>query len=627
MKPRAPPLLSTRLLDQVRERIRYMHYSFATEKVYLYWVRFFVRWSGHHDGGQMRHPRDIDAKGVEAFLTMLATERHVSAATHNQALSAILFLYREVLAIDLPWLNGINRPTRKPRIPTVMTQAEVAGVLAQMEDGITAVLAQLLYGTGMRLMEAMRLRIKDVDFARRLIIVREAKGGKDCVVMLPGALAPQLHRQLLAARAQWEADRQSQRGGVETPHALDAKYPRAGQSWAWFWLFPSPTLSIDPRSGVERRHHLYEDRVQRGAEKGGCTGRHCQTGVRAHLAPFVRHPPTAVWHRHPHRAGAARPFGCQHYHDLHPCAQGCRWRHVQSTGYAVVRFASTANAGRRYGAGCAASRAGQVLRENLHVTTADRPSADAPPLRLIAHLDMDAFYASVELLRYPQLKGLPVVIGGGRSAVQAALDALADNPDAQAGGNPRAYIPVDAFARLKDYVGRGVITTATYAARQFGIGSAMGLMKAAKLCPQAIQLPVDFEEYRRFSRAFKQIILDIAPRMENRGVDEVYIDFTEVSGGQREGGRVLARLIQKAFLRLLVSPALWVWRPTNCWPRWPASSTNPTASPSFTIKTCKAWSGRWLAARSTVLAPRQTPSCRATVSTPSASWRKKTSSG
>jgi DNA polymerase-4 len=167
------------------------------------------------------------------------------------------------------------------------------------------------------------------------------------------------------------------------------------------------------------------------------------------------------------------------------------------------------------------------------------------PIRRIAHLDMDAFYASVELLRYPQLNGLPVVIGGGRSAVQAALDVLADDPEAQAGGNPRAHIPVDAFARLKDYAGRGVITTATYPARQFGIGSAMGLMKAAKLCPQAIQLPVDFEEYRRFSRQFKQIIASIAPQMENRGVDEVYIDFTDVPGGQREGGRVLARLIQK----------------------------------------------------------------------------------
>ncbi len=158
---------------------------------------------------------------------------------------------------------------------------------------------------------------------------------------------------------------------------------------------------------------------------------------------------------------------------------------------------------------------------------------------------MDAFYASVELLRYPQLKGLPVVIGGGRGAVQAALDALADDPEAQASGNPRAHIPVEAFARLKDYVGRGVITTATYPARTFGIGSAMGMMKAAKLCPQAIQLPVDFEEYRRFSRQFKDVVLSIAPRMENRGVDEVYIDFTEVPGGQREGGRVLARLIQK----------------------------------------------------------------------------------
>lgn len=159
-------------------------------------------------------------------------------------------------------------------------------------------------------------------------------------------------------------------------------------------------------------------------------------------------------------------------------------------------------------------------------------------IRRIAHLDMDAFYASVELLRYPQLKGLPVVIGGGRRSVDDAL--LAAN-----GERPLAKIPVESFPRLAEYTGRGVITTATYAARQFGVGSAMGLMKAAKLCPQAILLPVDFAEIRRFSRAFKAIILDIAPLMEDRGVDEVYIDFTEVPGGQRDGGRVLARLIQK----------------------------------------------------------------------------------
>ncbi|MET3494734.1 DNA polymerase-4 [Variovorax boronicumulans] len=164
-----------------------------------------------------------------------------------------------------------------------------------------------------------------------------------------------------------------------------------------------------------------------------------------------------------------------------------------------------------------------------------------PRLRRIAHLDMDAFYASVELLRYPQLKGLPVVIGGGRRTVDEAIRNLPE-------GGTLADIPLDAFPRLKDYAGRGVITTATYPARQFGIGSAMGLMKAAKLCPQALILPVDFDEYRRFSRAFKQVILDIAPLMEDRGVDEVYIDFTDVPGGQRDGGRSLARLIQKAIL-------------------------------------------------------------------------------
>ncbi len=153
---------------------------------------------------------------------------------------------------------------------------------------------------------------------------------------------------------------------------------------------------------------------------------------------------------------------------------------------------------------------------------------------------MDAFYASVELLRYPQLKGLPLVIGGGRRRLDEALGQA--GLDEAASGD----IPVEVFPRLASYVGRGVITTATYAARQFGIGSAMGLMKAARLCPQAILLPVDFEEYRRFSRAFKAVILDIAPQMEDRGVDEVYIDFTEVPGGHREGGRVLARLIQKA---------------------------------------------------------------------------------
>ncbi len=169
-------------------------------------------------------------------------------------------------------------------------------------------------------------------------------------------------------------------------------------------------------------------------------------------------------------------------------------------------------------------------------------AASSGKRRRIAHLDMDAFFASVELLRYPQLKGLPVVIGGGRRKVD---ELLLRGPDGTA-ERERRFIPVEDFPLLKDYVGRGVITTATYPARQFGVGSAMGMMKAAKLCPQAIVLPVDFEEVRKYSRMFKNAITEIAPVMQDRGVDEVYIDFTNVPGGQREGGRVLARLIQKS---------------------------------------------------------------------------------
>jgi len=175
-------------------------------------------------------------------------------------------------------------------------------------------------------------------------------------------------------------------------------------------------------------------------------------------------------------------------------------------------------------------------------------SIETPTLpRRIAHLDMDAFYASVELLRYPQLKGLPVVIGGGRRREDDLLGRMRIlQPEREWTSSDLGDIPLEVFPRLNSYTGRGVITTATYAARAFGVGSAMGVMKAAKLCPDAILLPVDFEQYRHYSRTFKTIVREIAPLVEDRGVDEIYIDFTEVPGGQREGGRVLARLMQKA---------------------------------------------------------------------------------
>ena len=237
-----------------------MHYSLATEKAYLYWVRFFIRWHA------LRHPRDMGAAEVEAFLTMLATERKVSSSTHNQALSALLFLYREVMGVALPWLDNVRRPASRRRIPSVLTPAEVAAVLALLQ-GEMGLLARLLYGTGMRLMEGLRLRIKDVDFDRHAIVIRQAKGDKDRVVMLPRSLAPELRAQLLAARATWERDRLGRRGGVEVPHALESKYPQVGSSWAWFWLFPSPTHAIDPRTGVVRRHHLFEERLQRALKR------------------------------------------------------------------------------------------------------------------------------------------------------------------------------------------------------------------------------------------------------------------------------------------------------------------------------------------------------------------------
>ena len=193
---------------------------------------------------------------------MLANERKVAASTHRQALSALLFLYKEVLGQELPWMQEIGRPVPTKRIPAVLTRDEIQRVLALM-NGVTGLLARLLYGTGMRHMESLSLRVKDVDFERRVIVVREAKGGKDRVVMLPKTLEQPLRDQLACSRALWAADRVAQRPGVSLPHALEAKYPRAGQSRAWHWVFASPTLAVDPRSGIERRHHLYEQRLQR----------------------------------------------------------------------------------------------------------------------------------------------------------------------------------------------------------------------------------------------------------------------------------------------------------------------------------------------------------------------------
>jgi integron integrase len=247
---------SPRLLDLVRREIRYRHYALSTEKVYVQWVRGFVKFHG------LRHPREMGVREVEAFLSHLANDRHVSPATHRQALSALLFLYAEVLKLNLPWMQEIGRPQSVHRLPVVLTVDEVRRTLVAM-DGVSRTIAALLYGTGMRIMEALRLRVKDIDFERGTIIVREAKGGKDRVVMLPASLKDALELQLAHAKTIWSQDREDKRAGVELPFALAKKYPRAADSWAWHWVFPQATLSRDPRSGVTRRHHFYNDTFRR----------------------------------------------------------------------------------------------------------------------------------------------------------------------------------------------------------------------------------------------------------------------------------------------------------------------------------------------------------------------------
>jgi len=244
----------------MRERLRMLHYSLRTEEAYLHWCKAFIRFHGR------RHPAEMGGPEVEAFLTHLAAERGLAPSSHRQALSALLFLYGKVLGQQLPWMQDIGRPVPKRRLPVVLSVPEVREVLAQV-TGEHLLLAQLLYGTGLRITEALQLRVKDLDFGHRAVIVREGKGAKDRVVMLPQSLVPALREQLGRVRAVWAADVEAGTAGVEMPHALDRKYPRMGASWAWFWVFPQDHHSTDPRSGVIRRHHLYDQTFQRAFKR------------------------------------------------------------------------------------------------------------------------------------------------------------------------------------------------------------------------------------------------------------------------------------------------------------------------------------------------------------------------
>jgi integron integrase len=258
--PALPPLRAPRLLDQLRERVRTLHYSRRTEQAYVHWCRAYIRFHG------LRHPAQMGAPEVESFLTWLVADRQLAASSHRQALSALLFLYSKVLGLQLPWMDDIGRPRVARRLPVVLSIDEVAAVLRGLE-GEQQLFAQLLYGTGLRLSEALQLRVKDLDFDHRVVIVRHGKGGKDRVLMLPQSLVPALREQLARSHKWWAKDQAEGRGGVFMPDALERKYPRAGSSWPWFWVFPQSTHSVDPRSGIVRRHHMFDQTFQRAFKR------------------------------------------------------------------------------------------------------------------------------------------------------------------------------------------------------------------------------------------------------------------------------------------------------------------------------------------------------------------------
>ncbi len=247
------------LIAVTREKMRTRHLAQRTEQSYVQWLRRFIAFHSP------RHPRDLGAAGVERFLTHLAVDRKVSAATQNQALQALLFVYRHVLEIDLPWLDGVTRASQPKRLPVVLTRQEVRALLSQLQ-GTAWLVASLLYGGGLRLMEGLRLRVKDLAIERGEIIVREPKGGRDRVTTLPASLEDALRAHLAKLWTWFGEERRAGRPGVSLPFALARKYPSASTQWGWQYVFPSALLSTDRVLKVSMRHHMHEKSIQRAVQ-------------------------------------------------------------------------------------------------------------------------------------------------------------------------------------------------------------------------------------------------------------------------------------------------------------------------------------------------------------------------
>ena len=253
--PAPTPVIKPKLLDQVRDTIRLKHYSFRTEQIYVDWIRRFILFHNK------RHPQEMAEPEVTEFLTHLARVGNVAASTQNQALSALLFLYKEVLKQEIGWLGDVERAKRPPKLPVVLSVAEVRKIFARLK-GMEKLMAGLLYGSGLRLMECVRLRVKDIDFAYAQITVRDGKGGKDRVTMLPVNLAAPLQKHLARMKMQHDQDLGDGFGTVHLPFALARKFPNAEREWGWQYVFPSSRFSVDPRSGKKQRHHMSEAILQ-----------------------------------------------------------------------------------------------------------------------------------------------------------------------------------------------------------------------------------------------------------------------------------------------------------------------------------------------------------------------------
>lgn len=260
LDPQIKIMNKPRLLDQVRDKLRLKHYSYRTEQSYIAWIKRFIFFHNK------RHPDTMGEREIESFLTYLAVKRNVAASTQNQALCALLFLYKEVLGHEVAWLESVQRAKRPARLPVVLTVQEVLNLLDRLE-GRSWLMAGLLYGAGLRLMECVRLRIKDVEFSRQEIIIREGKGGKDRVTMLPSSLIAPLQSHLEKVKILHARDLAEGYGDVYLPFALAQKYPNAGREWGWQYVFPASKRSIDPRSGKERRHHIDEQTLQRAIKQ------------------------------------------------------------------------------------------------------------------------------------------------------------------------------------------------------------------------------------------------------------------------------------------------------------------------------------------------------------------------